>query len=158
MANPIINDKGIVYLGWTSLALAVIGGCAMTASFLGHWIAAIVGVGPDWLAPLLGVVLGVAAILDILLDGTPNRPAIWTAILLPSIAQSINGKGGQTIQQWAADLNAYSSAKLGEWLGQGSLTALALIATGVALVLARRVIAKTRAGQRGGNVPAGVRG
>jgi hypothetical protein len=150
MAGGLIKGKGIIGLAWVSYTLAVVGGCAITASFLGDWISAIVGIFWDWFAPVAFILGLLWMLIDLVMDGTPNRPAIWLAILLPSVARSVNGLVGQKVNEWADQLNAWMSQKLGEYVGAGSLTMIAFVATGAALIIARRVVQRSKANRAGG--------
>jgi hypothetical protein len=136
------NALIIKSLAWASWALSHVGGWALVATFLGHWIAAIVGVLPDAVAPTVFLIGAFWMLLDVLLDGEPNRPAVWLAILLPSVAEAVHGRLGTAIHDWGSDLNRQASATLGDFIGAGSLTTVAIVAISLALILARRVVKK----------------
>ncbi|HLL69054.1 MAG TPA: hypothetical protein VK453_25565 [Micromonosporaceae bacterium] len=144
-------------LTWVSLGLGFIGGWAAIATWIGAFVGGAVGMLPDWAPPLLFVVGTAIIVIDVLRDGIPNRPAVYFMILLPSIGLGVNGKLSDQLDKWGDNINRVTSEKAGEWLGEGSLTALALIAIALAVVVAQKAIKKTslnplaqRAGARGG--------
>lgn len=139
--------KGLAWLSWVA---ALIGGWALIGTFAGSWISGIIGFFPDWVAPVALVLGGIWMALDGILDAEPNRPAVWLAILLPSVGQGVNGSWGRQFHQWGADMNASMTAHMGEALGTGSLVATAAIFVGAALILARRVVKKNKAAKVGG--------
>jgi len=144
-ATPLLSAKIILVLGWVSLGLGLVGGCTAIGTWIGDLIAGIVRIGPDWAAPAI-LVIGVAwTLIDVLKDGTPNRPAVASAVLLPSVSQAVNGKLGATVHHWADQLSTWASHTMGEWIGAGSLTAVTVIAIGLAVVIARAVLRKTKA-------------
>lgn len=135
-------EKGILTLAWISQILAVAGGVGVAATFLGDWISGLIGFFPDWLGPLLLFAAVVAWILDLLVDGIPNRLAIWCALLIPTLARSVNGTLGQRVTEISGRLADTINAELGAWLGTTSVLSIALAASLAALLVARRVISK----------------
>ena len=130
-------------LSWIAFGCAVIGGWAAIAIWIGDWVAGFVGLFPDAVAPVLFVV-GVAVVaIDLFRDGTPNRPAIYFAILLPSVGLGVNGKLAAQLNTWGDQVNRATSEKVGEWLGQGGLNAIALVAIALAVIVAQKAIKKT---------------
>ena len=89
------------------------------------------------------------AILDIIfgfhgkklvIDMTPTRPGTIGAILLPSVAATIDGSVGRWVNERGDDINAWVSARTTEWFGQGAYIVVALAALGVSVVLLQQVL------------------
>jgi hypothetical protein len=136
------QEKGILALSWVSQLLAVAGGVGIASTFLGNWISATVGLFPDWLGPLLLFAAVIAWAIDLIVDGIPNRMAIWCALLVPSLARSVHGELGVKVTSIAGQLANAINSKLGSLLGTTSILSIALAAALAALLVARRVIAK----------------
>jgi hypothetical protein len=136
------REKGIQALAWISYGLAVVGGAAISATFLGGWISGIIGIFPGWLAIVMFVGGFIAMAVDLFVDGTPNRLAIWTGILLPSVARAVPGKLSDTVTQVSGQALAQVNQSLGVWVGTSSSLGLAAAAVVASLLVARRVVAK----------------
>lgn len=136
------SGKGRNVLSWISLGAGLIGGSALAATFVGALIAGFVGLFPAWIASGLFAVGLIALVLDCALDRTPNRLAIWMAILLPSIARAIDGKLGQAVRDLAGRVSDAANAQIGAWLGDSSVVAIAAFGVAVALLVAKRVVRK----------------
>lgn len=135
-------EKGILALAWISFVLAVGGGAAAAATFIGGMVAGFIGFFPGWVASLVLFVGFVAMVIDLLIDGIPNKLAIGMAIALPSVARAVPGKLGQTVTGLSNQLLNAINQLLGEWLGTTSALAVAASAIIAALLVARRVIVK----------------
>lgn len=138
------REKGIKLLAWTSLGIAYIGGAAITGTWLGRAIANIVGVFPGWVGIVVVIAAAIATAIDLFVDGTPNYPALYTVIVVPSIASSIPGRLGETIQDLSVATITQINADLESWLGTSSALGLGIACVVAALLMARRVITKTR--------------
>ncbi len=140
------RQKGTTALAWTSLGFAVVGGTLAAGTWLGRFIAAVLDVLPwGWLPPVLLAGGVIAVVIDLFLDGVPNSAAIWSALLIPSVASATPGKLGASIRDWTGQLLDAVNGALAEWLGTDSATGLAIGCIVAALVMARRVIRKSRA-------------
>lgn len=138
------KSKGIQVLAWSSYALAVIGGAALVVSPVGGILAAVIGLFPTWVAST-ALIAGFAAMgADLYVDGTPNRPALVTAILLPSVARATPGKLGETVTHLCDQVLAQANAALGPLLGTTSALTVAAAATVGSALIARRVIVKAK--------------
>lgn len=142
------KERGREILAWTSFGLAVIGGAALTSTFVGGLVAGVVGFFPSWVA-IAGFAGALSAMaMDLFVDGEPNRIALVTAAVLPSLARAVPGKLGLTVTQASAQALAHVNDALGEWLGVRSALGLAVSCIVVAILMSRRVIAKTPSGRR----------
>lgn len=136
------REKGILALAWISYGLAVAGGAAITATFAGSIIAGFVGFFPDWVA-IVGFLAGfVVMVIDLIVDGTPNRAAVGIAIVLPSVARAVPGKLSETVTNLSNAILAQINEALGVWLGTTSALGIAAAAVVASLLVARRVVAK----------------
>jgi hypothetical protein len=138
------KEKGIKALAWISYGLAVVGGAALAATFLGGWISGLVGIFPNWVAIVAFVGAFVAMAVDLFVDGIPNQMALYTAIALPSLARAVDGRLSDTVTQVSGQALAQVNNSLGVWLGTSSALAVAAVAVVASLLVARRVVAKGR--------------
>lgn len=140
-------------LPWISFGAAVVGGSAMMLTVAGAGIGYLVGLIPA-LANIL-VVLGlVAAAIDIVIDQTPNKLAMWVGIFVPSVALGMGGRIGQGVRDFANSVAATVSAQTSEWFGVGAMWVLASLGIGIALLVQKR--ARGMGGGRRVGVPAGL--
>ncbi len=138
------KEKGIKALAWISYGLAVIGGAALAATFVGGMVANVVGFFPAWVAIVLFAAGFAAMAVDLFVDGIPNQVALYTAIALPSLARSVPGKLSGTVTDMSRQALAQVNDGLGAWLGTSSALGVALASVVVSLLMARRVVAKGR--------------
>lgn len=137
-----VQQKGIKGLAWCSFAIAVVGGTLATETFLGRFVQGFLGLWPwKWIPPVLLAAAVVALIVDIFIDLIPNQAAIWSALLLPSIAASVSGRLGDEVSRagrWVLD---QIDGWLHTWVTDSS-TGLAIACIAAALIMARRVVKK----------------
>jgi hypothetical protein len=138
------KEKGIKALAWISFTLAAVGGAALASTFIGTWTAALLGVFPSWVGILIVAGGFVAMAIDLFVDGIPNQVALYTAIGLPVVARSVPGRLGDTVTDLSGRLLGSLQGALGDWLGTSSALGMAVVSVVVSLLMARRVIAKTR--------------
>lgn len=140
------RQKGIHTLAWVDLGIAIAGGSAISLMWAGAGIAWILTLFPLWV-PIVVLVLGVlAAGLDCL-DGVPNRLAIWCGLLLPSVALAVPTKLGVQVTNGCSQIMSVITDNTSQWTGQIPMTAIAIMFTGIALLMARRVVAKGGGGK-----------
>ncbi len=141
-----IRSKGVTGLAWVNLTIAVVGGAIAVDTWMGQTVAwALHNLTPwQWLAPVLlfAAVIGVG--LDLFLDGVPNQVAIGGALLAPSLAGATPGELGWMITEWSGVLLAWLSAPLQQWVGTSSSTGLAVGCIVAAVLMARRVVGKSK--------------
>src|SRR5262245_21721418 len=119
MFNRTISSKGVFLLAWIAYLLGHVAGWAITASWMGNvlsgmvgwlpdsWIPAIFWVGFVWMC--LALVFGRSDAGTPGVDWMPTRPAVWGAILLPSVAAAIHGEVGRQVNAWGDAINAWAS-------------------------------------------------
>ena len=136
-----IVAKGLKILAWFDWVIAVYGGTLLAGTFVGAWIASVAGFVPGFAPAALFVAIVVMAV-DIFIDWIPNQGAIWTAILIPSVARGAHGRLSAWVQQQSSHLAAAVSPHVIEWMGP--LPALTVAATAIvaAILMARRVVKK----------------
>lgn len=140
-----VKQKGITALAWCAFAVAVAGGTLATETFVGKVLQDFLGLWPwKWIPPVLLAVAVVALGVDIFIDGVPNQTAIWSALTVPSIAASVTGKLGDEVSHWCGQLLSAIDGSLHTWITDSS-TGLAVACIGGALVMARRVVRKSKA-------------
>lgn len=137
-----LRGRGTLVLAWISWGLALGGGSAIASTFIGRLIGGFVGIFPGWVAVLLFTLGAVGMFIDLLVDGVPNRLAIWMAIVLPSVARAVPGKLSATFTNLSSSLLSAINQWLGEWVGTTATLGVAVATVGVALLIARRVVAK----------------
>lgn len=140
-----VQQKGIKGLAWSSLVIAAIGGTLATETFLGKFLRGFLHLWPwKWIPPVLLAVGLVALGVDIFIDLVPNQAAIWSALLLPSVAASVQARLGTEVQRGCGWLLDQIDGWLHTWITDSS-TGLAIACCGAALIMARRVVKKTKA-------------
>lgn len=137
-----VRERGTLILAWISWFMAAAGGSAIAATFIGGAISGTIGIFPAWIATVAFGVGVVAMALDMVLDGIPNRLAIWMAITLPSVARAVPGRLSAEVTHISQQILAAINQWLGVWVGTTSTIGVAAAAVGIALLMARRVIAK----------------
>ena len=145
-------------LAWAAFVLAIIGGVTATASWVGALVAAVVGIFWWWMPFVLVTVLGLVVVGDVIVDGIPNRTAIYGVMVWPSCVVAVQGRLGETVRGWVTDLNRWLDAEIAEWITdvpRGSaalLTGISVAAIAFAVVYTRRYDATAAA--RKGKTPA----
>lgn len=143
------HAKSIKGLAWASFVIALADGAMLPATFVGD----AVDTGLGWLpwgaiVPIIILVVGWGAVfLDTYLDLEPNQVAVIGALLLPSVAASLNGG----LADWTEDVADKVLNAIDQWLfaampdGLGSQALAVTIAVAVVL-MAQRVVKKSRKG------------
>jgi hypothetical protein len=140
-----VQQKGIKALAWISFGIAVAGGTLATETFLGKIVQGFLGLWPwKWIPPVLLAAAVVTLAVDIYIDLLPNQGAIWSALLLPSVAASVTGKLGDLVSQGCGWLLDQIDGWLHAWVTDSS-TGLAVACIAAALIMARRVVRKSKA-------------
>lgn len=140
------REKGTKGLAWCSFGIAIAGGALVSEMFLGDWIEWIVELAPwEWLP---GVLLGsavLAIVVDLLTDLIPNFAALISALLLPTLATTTDGKLGDKVEEIAEAVLGWINGTLVDWIGTTSATGLAFACIIGSLLMARRVMKKQAA-------------
>ncbi len=139
-------------MAWASFGFSVLGGALAPGMWLGDAFSSVIGV-LGWLTPLAFIVLLAFAVRDFGMDGEPNKLAVYSAMLLPSLAAATPGAIGVWIAQRCQDLVGWASAPLTEALGSGSATVLTLSLLAVSVIFAQRAV-KGGKGNKGAKVSA----
>lgn len=136
------KEKGRKALAWISFGFAVIGGAAIVATFIGGFIAGLVGIFPSWVAIAAFVGAIVAMVIDLFVDGEPNTIALYTAMVVPSLARAVPGQLSDTVTQASGSALDQVNQTLGMWLGTSSAIGIAVACVIVSLLMGRRVVAR----------------
>lgn len=139
-----VRQKGVLALAWISYALAVVGGAFLTATFVGSWIVGLVGWFPGWVAAVAFAGALIAMVVDLWVDGEPNRLALWMAMVIPSLAMAVPGRLGESVRDVSDEIRSAVTSGMTEWLGTSSVYAIAFASVVVAMLIARRVVTKGR--------------
>lgn len=135
-------------LAWVAF---VFGGLAasplLAATFVGGIIDNLLSVGPNWLAPAAAFLTVVFIAIDLIADGVPNRLALYCAMLLSSVARSMDGKLGDNIESAANQLRDQVAPGLEDWMGTGSIIAMAIALAGSGWLISRRTMAAKSSGR-----------
>jgi hypothetical protein len=147
-----VRETGVKGMAWLSFALAVIGGAALTATFLSDWTVALFQALPDgWThtAALVALGVGVAMLVrDLWMDSTPNHPALYVAIALPTVARAVSGKLSAKVTELSHDvMDKVVGGGLGEWAGTTAALGIAAFTIAVSIVLAQRVVNPSHGGR-----------
>ena len=131
-------------LAWLAFGCAFVGGVTATASWLGATVAAVVGAFWWWVPLVLIVVVGMLVMFDLVIDGIPNRTAIYGVMAWPSLVLSVEGKLGRNLRGWIGEINSSLDRTIAAWITdapRGSaavLTAIAVMAVSAAVVYAEK--------------------
>lgn len=135
------STKGKNGLAWISYGSGAVGGSALASTFVGGWIGDLCALASKFTTVLVVLML-VGMFVDLLIDRTPNRLAVWVSILLPSMAQGVDGQVGAGIRSVATGITQHAQALTTEWFGIASMLGLAALGISIALLVARRVVKK----------------
>jgi hypothetical protein len=137
------KEKGRKVLAWVSFGFAVAAGAGAAFTFIGSWIAGILGFFPaPWLPPLLLAAAVVTMAMDIFVDSEPNQAALYTAMIVPSLAAASSGRLADTVRQGAGQIQTQLALGIGDWLGVSAGFGFVLVAGAVSILMGRRVVAK----------------
>lgn len=144
------RTKGVKILAWVSLGAALVGGPLVAAMFVGDVIETVLEAVPwSWVAPVILAILFVIFVRDMVIDWEPNHQAIYSLLVMPSVATATLGNLGNRIDQWSGSALDLVADPLREELGTGSPIAMALVVAATAILLAQRAIKRGgRGGQR----------
>jgi hypothetical protein len=142
-----VRQKGVTAMAWLSFLLAIVGGAALTATFVSSWAVAIVGWIPGHtythaIALIVLVVEVVLLIRDIWMDGEPNHVALWVAITAPTVARMVSGKLAAKVSHLSHQLLEQLNPTLTGWLGTTAALAIAGATIAAAMVLAQRAVSR----------------
>lgn len=142
-----IKAKVTKVAAWASFALAVAASPLLAGTFVGGIVDNVLGVLPAVVPLVVFVVMIVSTAVDLGVDGVPNRVALYCAMLACSVARSVQGRLGDSVERWANALLDQIRGPLGDLLGTGSALALALAAAAAAYIVARRTMAAKSSGR-----------
>lgn len=137
------GGKGKKALAWIAFAFAVVAGAAFAVGGLGRFFDGMLGMfGLPWLPALMFGAGFVAMMVDLIVDQIPNQVAMWMAVALPSLAQSVDGKLSQTVQDVTGQILTQVNSGVSSWLGVSGAWGVAIVCMVVAYLMGRRVLAK----------------
>jgi hypothetical protein len=159
--NAFVN-LGRWLTAWVSMVTAVPAGFLLSITFVGdvvgklvEWAAVVVEFILNLIAkltdagtvditdgaPLIAwVAVGLIIFLDLISDLTPNRWAVYGAMIWPSLPNKWGGDWGKAINSWSNDLNKWVQETIGEKFGESAaFTAAGLLVT-ISVVAARKVL------------------
>lgn len=135
------KDKMTKGLAWGSYILSVVAGALLASTFIGGIVDNLLGFIPwDWIPVTILAALFVATGIDLLMDGVPNRVAMYCTMAMPSVARSVNGGLGNSIESWAGAVRGQLQGNLSDLLGTASAIGLAAAAGLCAWIVARRTM------------------
>lgn len=137
------KERGRKVLAWISFAFAAAAGAGAAFTFIGTWVQGLLGFFSwPWLPGLLLAGAAVTMFVDIFNDSEPNQAAIYTVMVLPSLAAASSGKLADSVQQAASQLQSQLALGMGEWLGVSAGFGFVAVCATVAMLMSRRVVAK----------------
>lgn len=137
------KERGRKVLAWVSFGFAVAAGAGAAFTFVGSWVAGLMGFFPaPWLPALLLVVAVGTMAMDIFVDSEPNQAALYMALIVPSLAAASSGKLAETVSQLAGQLQSQLALGMGDWLGVSAGFGFVVVCAAAAMVMGRRVVAK----------------
>jgi hypothetical protein len=142
---------GVKILAWVSFGAALVGGPLIAAMFIGGAIEKVLEAIPwPWIPPVILAILFIIFVRDMVTDWEPNHKAIYSLLLMPSVATATLGNLGERIDRWSSSALDLVADPLRAELGTGSPIAMALVVAALAILLAQRAI------KRGATSPVGV--
>ncbi|MEU7822930.1 hypothetical protein [Catellatospora sp. NPDC049133] len=139
------RKRAIDALAWASLGVALVGGTFAVSTFIGEIVRWVIHLLPwEWVAPLALLAAVGATVLDIVVDAEPNRAAVFSMLVIPTLASAAPGKLGDTITDLTHKLSAWVDSGLREWLGASSSTGLAILCIAATILMAKRVVTRSR--------------
>ena len=141
--------KASTGLAWASWVSMFVGGTLIQFTPLGNQVANALNGLPELarILALLGLTVGMC--LDLFKDGIPNQFAVYSMLIIPSLARSTTGKLGAEITNGGLWLANQISPSLREWLGSGSAVTLAACCALLGVLLARRFVSKSKTAAMG---------
>lgn len=137
------GTKGKKALAWISFFLAIVAGAAFAVGGLGDLLNGLLNMfGVDWLAALVFMIALGSMLVDIIVDRIPNQVAMWMAMVVPALAQSVPGKLSETVQNLYDQILTQVQSGLSAWLGVASTWGIAIVSAVLAFLVGRRVLAK----------------
>lgn len=137
------KEKGRKVLAWVSFAFAVAAGAGAAFTFVGSTIGSVLGFFPlPWLPALLLVGAVVTMAMDIFVDSEPNQAALYTAMIVPSLAAASSGRLADTVSQGAGQIQTQLALGMGDWLGVSAGFGFVVVTAAASILMGRRVVAK----------------
>ncbi len=133
-----VKAKATKVAAWASFGLAVAASPLLAGTFVGGIVDNLLGILPAFVPLVVFVVMIVSTAVDLGVDGVPNRVALYCAMLACSVARSVQGRLGDSVERWANALLDQIRGPLGDLLGTGSALTLALAAAAAAPQAAAR--------------------
>lgn len=132
---------GLPYLAWASFLFALTGGALLPGTPVGEGLSDFVkSVTWTWL-PVAALVVGVAgAAIDIIRDLIPDRIAVYTAALAPTVAGAIDGELADKVVGFGEWAVGHIGGPLERWTGLVEPAHVAIVALLLAWTIARRVV------------------
>lgn len=134
------GEKASDLMAWLAFLAAALGGIAASATWVGDWIAGIIGILPDWGCWVVFVGLSAMIVRDLLDNGVPNKLAtVYFTIIWPSSTMPLDGRIGDWLAGRIDWVNRWIETTMAEWLtdsrvGQASILTMATF-TFIALAL-----------------------
>jgi hypothetical protein len=143
-AKARIKGVAVPIMAWTSFGCAFLAGAFAPGMWIGHWIAAGVKM-LSWFVLVIFFSLLAWTIRDLAMDGEPNKIAVYSVIVLPSLAGSTPGGVGQWVADRSHDALTWASQPLHDAMGKaavgkGAPTVMTLVLLGVAIAFAQRTV------------------
>lgn len=98
---------------------------------------------------LLWLGVGLVIIVDLIADLTPNRKAVYGAMIWPSLPLKMGGDWGNAINSWSNSLNRQCQKIGGEALGQSAAFTVGAGLVIIAVIAARKVLHDGRGASAG---------
>lgn len=90
-----VHGKAKKVAGWVVYVLAITTSALVVGTFLADWYRNLIGLLPTaWtigFCVIAGVVMAIVSVIDVLNDLWPNKPAVFSALALPTVLSAISG-------------------------------------------------------------------
>lgn len=145
--------KAMPYLAWVSFALALTGGSLLPGTDFGKGIADFIrSWGWDWFAPVVFTLACAGLAIDTGRDLIPNRVAVYAAAVAPTLASAIGGLLAEWVRGLAEWVASWSTRPLIRLTDIHQPAGIAIVALGLAFVIASRVTKPGRKAKAGYDV------
>jgi hypothetical protein len=134
-----IRGVTVPIMAWASFGCAILAGAFAPGMWVGDTVES-VGHGLGWYVLVIFIPLLALTIRDLAMDGEPNKIAVYSAIVLPTLAGIAPGGVGKWVMDRSHDAAEWATDPIHSALGKAAPTVVTLVLLGVAIAFAQRTV------------------